>query len=68
MNLRTIAIADVRFPLKSCDELPPDLKALQYIFVTPELNEKVSSLLENNIVADKKKTGLTGMDLLHILS
>ena len=67
MNLRTVAIADVKFPLKSRDELPPVLKALQYIFVTPELNEKVFSLLENKIVGDKKNTGRPGMDLWHIL-
>ena len=28
MNLRTVAIADVKFPLKSRDELPPVLMAL----------------------------------------
>jgi len=67
MNLRTVAIADVKFPLKSRDELPPVLKALQYIFVTPELNEKVFSLLEKKIVGDKKNTGRPGMDLWHIL-
>src|SRR5215210_4694296 len=67
MNLRTIAIADVKFPLKSLDELPPVLKALQYIFITPELNEKVFQLLEKKIVAGKKKTGRPGMDLWHIL-
>ena len=67
MNLRTVAISDVKFPLKSRDELPPVLKALQYIFVTPELNAKVFSLLENKIVAGKKKTGRPGMDLWHIL-
>lgn len=67
MNLRTVAISNVRFPLKSRDELPPVLKALQYIFVTPELNEKVFSLLEKKIVAAKKKTGRKGMDLWHIL-
>lgn len=67
MNLRTIAISDVKFPLKSRDELPPVLKALQYIFVTPELNAKVFSLLENKIVAGKRKTGRPGMDLWHIL-
>ena len=66
MSLRTIAISNAKFPLKSRDELPPVLKALQYIFVTPELNEKVFSLLENKIVADKKKTGRPGMDLWHI--
>lgn len=67
MSLRTIAISNARFPLKSRDELPPVLKALQYIFVTPELNEKVFSLLENKIVATKKKTGRPGMDLWHML-
>src|SRR5665647_3274574 len=67
MNLRTVAISNVRFPLKSRDELPPVLKALQYIFITPDLNEKVFSLLEEKIVSGKKKTGRPGMDLWHIL-
>ncbi|HEX8607465.1 MAG TPA: ISNCY family transposase [Pedobacter sp.] len=67
MNLRTVAISDVKFPLKSRDELPPVLMALQYIFVTPELNEKVFSLLEKKICNGKKKTGRKGMDLWHIL-
>ena len=67
MNLRTIAISDVKFPLKSRDELPPVLKALQHIFITPELNEKVFQLLEEKICSGKKKTGRKGMDLWHIL-
>ena len=67
MSLRTVAIADVKFPLKSRDELPPVLMALQYIFVTPELNEKVFAVMEKKICAGKKKTGRKGMDLWHIL-
>jgi transposase, IS5 family len=67
MNLRTVAIADVKFPLKSRDELPPVLMALQYIFITPSLNEKVFELLEKKICDGKKKTGRKGMDLWHIL-
>jgi hypothetical protein len=67
MNLRTVAIADVKFPLKSRDELPPVLKALQYIFITPELNEKIFHLLEQKICKGKKQTGRKGMDLWHIL-
>lgn len=67
MNLRTVAIADVKFSLKSRDELPPVLMALQYIFVTPELNEAVFALLEKKICNGKKKTGRKGMDLWHIL-
>jgi len=67
MNLRTVAIADVKFPLRSRDELPPVLKALQYIFITRELNEKVFHLLEQKICKNKKQTGRKGMDLWHIL-
>ena len=47
--------------------MPPVLMALQYIFVTPELNEKVFALLEKKICSGKKKTGRKGMDLWHIL-
>lgn len=60
-------ISEVKFPLRSRDELPPVLIALQHIFVTRGLNEKVFSLLEKKIVQDKKKTGRRGMDLWHIL-
>ncbi len=67
MSLRTVPIWDVKFSLKSRDELPPVLMALQYIFVTPALNEKVFELLEKRICSDKKKTGRKGMDLWHIL-
>jgi transposase, IS5 family len=67
MNLRTVAISNARFPVKSRDELPPVLKALQYIFITPELNEKVFQLLEEKICKGKKKTGRKGMDLWHVL-
>jgi IS5 family transposase len=67
INLRTVPISDVRFSLKSRDELPPVLRSLQYIFVTPELNEKVFTLLEKKICSGKKKTGRKGMDLWHIL-
>ena len=67
MNLRTIAISDVKFSLKSRDKLPAVLMVLQYIFVTAELNEKVFALLEKKICGGKKKTGRKGMDLWHIL-
>ena len=66
-TLGVTPISEVKFPLRSRDELPPVLKALQYIFVTPELNAKVFSLLENKVCSGKKQTGRTGMDLWHIL-
>ena len=63
----TALISEVKFPTRSRDELPPVLKAMQYIFVTPELNEKIFSLLEQKVCKGKKKTGRKGMDLWHIL-
>jgi IS5 family transposase len=60
-------IGETKFPLRSRDELPPVLKALQYIFITPELNEKVFTMLENKIIKGKKNTGRKGMDLWQIL-
>ena len=67
LSLRMTPIAEVKFPLKSRDEIPPILKALQYIFITPALNEQVFALLENKICKGKNKTGRKGMDLWHIL-
>jgi len=60
-------ITQVKFPLRSRDELPPVLMALQHVFITPVLNEKVFALLEKKVLKDKKKTGRKGMDLWHIL-
>lgn len=67
ISLRTVAILNIKIPLKSRDELPAVVKALQYIFITPELNEEVFSLLESKISKGKKKTSRRGMDLWHIL-
>lgn len=53
-------ISEVKLPLKSRDELPPVLMALQYIFVTPEVSEKIFSLLEAKICVGKKQTGRKG--------
>jgi len=66
-TLGIIPISEVKFPLRSRDELPPVLKALQYIFVTPEVNEKIFLLLEEQVCKGKMKTGRKGMDLWHIL-
>lgn len=66
ISLGITPISDVKFPLRSRDELPAVLKSLQNIFVTPELNEKILSLLEKKVCEGKKKTGRKGMDLWHI--
>ncbi len=60
-------IEDVKIPQKSRDELPPVLASLQWIFMTPEINEQIFKLLEERICGDKKERGRSGMDLWHIL-
>jgi len=57
MNLGTVPIGEVKFLMKSRDKLPPVLMALKYIFISPELNEKVFALLEEKICLGKKMTG-----------
>jgi IS5 family transposase len=66
-ELGATPIEQIEFPLNSRDELPPVLRALQYIYVTPELNKKVFSLLENKIMSGIKATGRLGMSLWEIL-
>src|SRR3989339_901765 len=66
-KLGIIPISEVQLPIKSRDELPPILRALQYIYVIPELNEEVFRILEERVQKGKKKTGRYGMDLWHIL-
>ena len=60
-------ISEVKIRLKSRDEMPPLLLALQTIFITPVLNEKIFTILEEKICLNKKATGRKGMDLWHIL-
>jgi len=43
------------------------LRALQHIYVTPELNEEVFRILAERVQKGKKKTGRYGMDMWHIL-
>ena len=66
-SVDVIPISAVKIPDYKRDELPPTLKALQYIFTNQELNQEVFSILEKAILSGKKKTGRIGMDLWHIL-
>ena len=60
-------VEKVILPLKSRDELPPILAGLQWIYLTPEINEPIFALLEAKVVGGKKATGRPGLDLWHIL-
>ncbi|OQZ04178.1 MAG: hypothetical protein B6D34_04180 [Candidatus Brocadia sp. UTAMX1] len=54
-------------PIRSRDEPPLILRALQHIYVTPELNAEVFRILEEKVQNGKKRTGRYGMELWHIL-
>jgi hypothetical protein len=66
-DLQIIPIEMIRLPLKSRDELPPILAGLQWVWMHPTLKAEIFALLEAKILAGKKATGRTGMDLWQIL-
>ena len=66
-DLQIIPIEKIQLPLKSRDELPPILAGLQWIWTHPTLKAEIFALLEAAILAGKKATGRTGMDLWQIL-
>ncbi len=66
-GLHLTPIEKIRLPLKSRDELPPILAGLQWIWMHPTLKTEILALLEAAVLADKKATGRTGMNLWQIL-
>jgi IS5 family transposase len=66
-DLQITPIEKIRLPLQSRDELPPILAGLQWLWTHPTLKAEVFALLEAKILAGKKATGRTGMDLWQIL-
>lgn len=60
-------IEELQIPINSRDELPPTLLALQYLYKTPELNEKVCKIINPKIRRGKKQTGKKGMPGWQIL-
>lgn len=61
------AIPEVKIDGRSRHELPQLLAGLQYIFVTPDLNEAVFEILEKKVLGGKKATGRLGLSLWEIL-
>ena len=66
-DLQIIPIEKLQLPLRSRDELPPILAGLQWIWMHPTLKAEIFALLEAKLLAGKKATGRTGMDLWQIL-
>ena len=66
-ELAATPIEELKIPTRSRDEMPPVLRALQYIYTTPELNQKIFELLASKVTRGKKQTGRPGMTLWEIL-
>lgn len=66
LSIGTIPISEVKIKYSNRDSIRPFLAALQQIYITPEYNEKIFSILEDRLLKDKKRTGRPGMDLWHI--
>lgn len=67
MTLGKLLISETPIPTeRRSGALPQLCAALKEIFITPGWNESVFEILEAKIIADKQKTGRTGMDLWQI--
>lgn len=59
-----VDIAQIDLNARSRDDIPAILKGLQYIYVTPDVRDKVFTLLETSLGGDvRKDTGRPGMEL-----
>ena len=67
LSIGGISISEVEIDKRSRHQLPQLMSGLQYIFVTPDLNERVFEVLEDKILKGKKDTGRLGMSLWEIL-
>ena len=68
MKLGEVDISAIEFDMRSRDEIPKLLMGLQHIWCTPELREKVFTILESLVPEGKNpNTGRPGMELWKIL-
>lgn len=68
MKLGESGIADIKFDLRSRDEIPKLLMGLQHIYITPDLRDRVFNILEKMIPEGvDAKNGRRGMELWKIL-
>lgn len=63
LELGQLAIEDIEFTTRTRDRLSSMYRALKEIYITPEYNEKVFTILEEEITQKKKSTGRMGMNL-----
>jgi hypothetical protein len=66
-DIHLLPIEKIVLPRHSRDELPRILAGLQWLWTHPTLKAEIFALLEAKILAGKRATGRTGMDLWQIL-
>lgn len=66
LRLGQVPISEAEINPKSRDPYVHLMRALKEIFLTPEYNERIFSILEMKILSGKKATGRPGMDLWQI--
>jgi len=67
LSLDYVPVMDVYIDLKSRDELPPVLSALQFIYSNAELRDSVFQILERCVSYGKDKLGRKAMDRWEVL-
>ena len=63
LSLGCTPIEEVKIPTKTRSHMAALLAALQYIYLTPEWNQRIFMLLSEKLLKGKKKTGRRGMSL-----
>ena len=66
-NLGALPISEVKIPLKSRDELPPVLLALQTIFTSDQYHSAMFEIIDPVICGGKKQTGREGMTIWEVI-
>jgi len=68
LKLGEVSISEIKFDVKSRDDIPQLLMGLQHLYATEEIRENIFSILETHINPDVSKTnGRPGMELWTIL-
>ena len=68
LTFGAVDISQIKFDIKSRDDIPQVLKGLQYIYMQEKIRKKIFRVLEKKIAPEKdKKNGRPGMELWKIL-
>ncbi len=63
LRIGSLPISEIKIPKNSRDEFPPFLRAVQEIYITPELSEEIFSLVEKAVCTKDVRNGRPGMNL-----